>query len=60
MFNLDRYVFWQEWLDNNTERETMGIVHDPHYTAHRLSPASQTGEDGHERGYEYEDNEGEG
>lgn len=35
--NLDRYLCWQEWLENNTERETMGIVHDSHYTVHRSS-----------------------
>lgn len=35
--NLDRYLCWQEWLENNTERETMGIVHESHYTVHRSS-----------------------
>lgn len=37
MFSLDSYVCWQEWLENNTERETMVIVNDAYYTVHRSS-----------------------
>lgn len=40
--NLDRYLCWQEWLENNTERETMGIVRESHYSVHR---SSMRGED---------------
>lgn len=35
--NLDRYLCWQEWLENNTERETMEVVRDSHYSVHRSS-----------------------
>lgn len=40
--NLSRYLSWMEWLDSNSEGETMDILRDSNYTVHR---SSMRGED---------------
>ncbi|QDZ43060.1 IS1595 family transposase [Corynebacterium sp. sy039] len=39
--NLHRYLSWMEWIDNNTERETLDILRQSTYTVHRCSMNSE-------------------